>query len=89
MENVKISLNSIDKVKKFVNEITKFNCDFDLISGRYVVNAKSIMGIFSLDLSKDVDLTIHAEDPALQEILTVISKYASEEASSLKNPEEL
>ena len=48
-----------------------------------------IMGIFSLDLSKDVDLTIHAEDPALQEILTVISKYASEEASSLKNPEEL
>ena len=75
METVKISLNSMDKVKNFVNEITKFNCDFDLVSGKYIVNAKSIMGILSLDLSKDIDLTIHAEDSLLEEILTTISKY--------------
>ena len=49
MKTVKISLNSIDKVKAFVNEISKFDCDFDLVSGRYVIDAKSIMGIFSLD----------------------------------------
>ena len=62
MKTVKISLNSIDKVKSFVNTISQFDSDFDLISGRYVIDAKSIMGIFSLDLSQDIDLTIHAED---------------------------
>lgn len=62
MTTVKISLNSIDKVKSFVNDVTKFDCDFDLISGRYVIDAKSIMGIFSLDLSKDIDLSIHSEN---------------------------
>ncbi|MBQ9504109.1 MAG: HPr family phosphocarrier protein [Lachnospiraceae bacterium] len=62
MKTVKISLNSIDKVKSFVNEITKYDYDFDLVSGRYVIDAKSIMGIFSLDLSKPIDLNIHAED---------------------------
>lgn len=41
MKTVHISLNSIDKVKAFVNEITKFDNDFDLVSGRYVIDAKS------------------------------------------------
>ena len=62
MKTVQISLNSIDKVKSFVNAITQFEFDFDLISGRYVIDAKSIMGIFSLDLSKPIDLAIHAEN---------------------------
>ena len=62
MKTVKISLNSIDKVKAFVNDVTKFNTDFDLVSGRYVIDAKSIMGIFSLDLSKPIDLNIHSEN---------------------------
>lgn len=78
MKTLKISLNSIDKVKAFVNEISKFECDFDLVSGRYVIDAKSIMGIFSLDLSKSIDLNIHAEGAELEEVLTVISKYATE-----------
>ena len=46
MKTVQISLNSIDKVKSFVNDITKFDYDFDLVSGRYVIDAKSIMGSF-------------------------------------------
>ncbi|MBQ7372010.1 MAG: HPr family phosphocarrier protein [Blautia sp.] len=75
MKTIKISLNSIDKVKAFVNEISKFNCDVDLVSGRYVIDAKSIMGIFSLDLSKPIDLNIHAEGDTLQEVLSVITKY--------------
>ncbi|MFP3153006.1 HPr family phosphocarrier protein [Lachnospiraceae bacterium ZAX-1] len=74
MKTVQISLNSIDKVKSFVNSITKFEFDFDLISGRYVIDAKSIMGIFSLDLSKPIDLAIHAE-ASLDEILEVLSPY--------------
>ncbi len=60
----KISLNSIDKVKAFVNEVTKFDSDFDLVSGRYVIDAKSIMGIFSLDLSKPIELNIHNDAQA-------------------------
>ena len=74
MKTVKISLNSIDKVKSFVNDLTKFDTDFDLVSGRYVIDAKSIMGIFSLDLSKPIDLNIHAEDNA-DEVLEVLKPY--------------
>lgn len=74
MKTVKISLNSIDKVKAFVNDITKFDYDFDLVSGRYVIDAKSIMGIFSLDLSKPIDLNIHAEEN-VDAVLDVIKAY--------------
>ena len=77
MKTLKISLNSIDKVKAFVNEISKFDCDFDLVSGRYVIDAKSIMGIFSLDLSKPIDLNIHSETQ-VDEILTVLAPYIVE-----------
>ena len=74
MKTVQISLNSIDKVKSFVNDITKFNNDFDLVSGRNVIDAKSIMGIFSLDLSKPINLNIHAEEN-IDEIMTVLAPY--------------
>ena len=59
MKTVNISLNSIDKVKSFVNTIAKQSGDFDLSSDRYVVDAKSIMGIFSLDLGKPLRLDVH------------------------------
>lgn len=74
MKTLQISLNSIDKVKSFVNDITKFDCDFDLVSGRYVIDAKSIMGIFSLDLSKPITLNVHADDD-ITEIIEVLTKY--------------
>ena len=74
MKTVQISLNSIDKVKSFVNDITKFDYDFDLVSGRYVIDAKSIMGIFSLDLSKPIDMNIHTQDRT-EEGLDVIKPY--------------
>ena len=78
MKTIKIRLNSIDKVKTFVNDIVRFDCDFDLISGRYVIDAKSIMGIFSLDLSKPIDLTIHANDN-MNEILHALEPYTIED----------
>ena len=68
MKTVQISLNS------FVNEITKYDNDFDLVSGRYVIDAKSIMGIFSLDLSKPIDLNIHA-DGDVDAILAALDPY--------------
>ena len=78
MKTVKISLNSIDKVKAFVNEISKFDCDFDLVSGRYVIDAKSIIGIFSLDLSKPTDFNIHADGAALDTVMAIVGKYVTE-----------
>ena len=74
MKTVQISLNSIDKVKSFVNDITKFDYDFDLVSGRYVIDAKSIMGIFSLDLSKPIDLNIHAES-GVDDVMEILKPY--------------
>ena len=74
MKTLQISLNSIDKVKSFVNDVTKFDCDFDLVSGRYVIDAKSIMGIFSLDLSKPITLNVHVEENA-EEIMAVLENY--------------
>ena len=74
MKTIQISLNSIGKVKSFVNTISQFEYDFDLISGRYVIDAKSIMGIFSLDLSKPIDLNIHADDN-VEEIMEMLKPY--------------
>ncbi len=74
MKTVKISLNSIDKVKSFVNTVALMDCDLDLVSGRYVIDAKSIMGIFSLDLSQPIDLNIHS-DGGEDEILEKLKDY--------------
>ena len=78
MKTLKISLNSIDKVKTFVSEINQFPSEFDLVSGRYVIDAKSIMGIFSLDISKSIDLNIHAEGDELDEIVEKLAAYIVE-----------
>lgn len=77
MKTVKISLDTIEKVKHFVAEINKFNSEFDLVSGRYTIDAKSIMGIFSLDISKPIDLNIH-DEKAASEILEKLAPYIIE-----------
>ena len=74
MRTVHISLNSIDKVKTFVNVINRFDAEFDLVSGRYVIDAKSIMGIFSLDLSKNLTLNIQKDDN-LDAVLAAIDEF--------------
>ena len=65
MTELKIKLATIDDVKNFVNIATRFNCEIDVVSGRYVVDAKSIMGLFSLDLSRPLLLKIDSSDEAL------------------------
>ena len=59
-----VVLSSINDVKNFVNIVSKYDYEIDLASGRYVVDAKSIMGIFSLDLSKPITVEIHSENCA-------------------------
>ena len=70
MTTAKIAINTINDVKNFVNIVTKYDYDVDIISGRYAIDAKSIMGIFSLDLSKELTLNIHSDSCAdfLEEI---------------------
>ena len=74
MKSVQISLNSIEKVKSFANVIAMFDYDFDLVSGRYVIDAKSIMGIFSLDLSKPITLNIHTTTD-IDNVLEALKPY--------------
>lgn len=64
MTTYNIMLSSINDVKNFVNLVNKYEFDIDLISDRYVVDAKSIMGIFSLDLTKKIAVEAHTEDPS-------------------------
>ncbi len=62
MKTFNLLLNSINDVKEFVNTVSKYDFDVDLTSGRYVVDAKSIMGIFSLDLGKPIKVEVHTDD---------------------------
>ncbi|WHH60382.1 HPr family phosphocarrier protein [Petroclostridium sp. X23] len=62
MKAFNIMLHSINDVKNFVNVVNRYDFDVDLTSGRYVVDAKSIMGIFSLDLSKPIKVEVHDDD---------------------------
>ena len=62
MKSLMIKLDTISDVKNFVNIVSKCDFDVDLISGRYAVDAKSIMGIFSLDLLKPIKLIPHSDN---------------------------
>ena len=78
MNEFNIKLDSVEKVKEFVKITNKIPSDMDLIVGRYIIDAKSIMGIFSLDLSKPIDLNIHADGAALDTVMAIVSKYVTE-----------
>jgi phosphotransferase system HPr-like phosphotransfer protein len=65
MITLKVNLNSIDKVKSFVNTATQHAEDMDLISGRYIIDAKSIMGVFAMDLSKPIEFRIHSNNQSI------------------------
>ena len=75
MKTVRISLNTVDLVKDFVSEVTRFDAGFDLVSGRYVIDGKSLMAIFSLNLSKPIDLNIHCDDEQIDEILEALNPF--------------
>lgn len=62
MKTIEIRLTTLEDVRNFVNIVTRYDIDIDLSSGRYVVDAKSIMGIFSLDLLSPIKLTAHSDN---------------------------
>ena len=75
MKNYTLKLDSIEKVKGFVSVINSIDGYFDLVSGRYVVDAKSIMGIFSMDLSRTVEFRILESNEKISEIEKAITPY--------------
>ena len=62
MTEFNVKLTTINDVKIFVNTVMRFDYDIDLVSGRYAIDAKSIMGIFSVDLDKELKLIAHTDD---------------------------
>lgn len=71
-----IKLDSIDKVKAFVHTVKDFDLSIDMTSGRYVIDAKSIMGIFSLDLSKPVVVVTYEDSEESEAMFDSIAKFA-------------
>ena len=78
MEEFMIKLNSIDEVKEFVALTNKCAFDVDLMSVRYAIDAKSIMGIFSLDLSKPLKMIVHAEGDAAADFVEEAAKFIAD-----------
>lgn len=75
MRKFKVLLNGIDKVKNFCNLTIKQDYELSLQSGRYIIDAKSILGIFSLDLTKPVDLVIETEGIDLEMVKRIFEDY--------------
>ncbi|MDR1643624.1 MAG: HPr family phosphocarrier protein [Clostridiales bacterium] len=73
-KQVEIKLGAIDDVKDFVNIVSKYDFDVDLSSDRHSIDAKSILGIFSLDLSKPVKVDIQSDD--CLDFLAEINRFA-------------
>mgnify|MGYP002515112711 CR=1 FL=1 len=78
MKTTKIRLTSIEAVRDFVEVVRQFDGDIDLSSGRYVVDAKSIMGIFSLDLMNPITLTAHSTDENCEKLMESVKAYIAE-----------
>lgn len=70
-----LNLNEVVKIQKLVSSASIQNYDIDVISGRYIIDAKSIMGIFSLDLSKPIDILIHVDEAEAKDFLDVIKDF--------------
>ncbi len=76
MKTLKIKLSTIEQVKKFVNIMCGFDGEVDLKSGRYTIDGKSIMGIFSLDLLNPIEMIIHSDD--CDELVSLVSEFVVE-----------
>lgn len=78
MKTVKVQLDSIDKIKVFNRTVCKFDCDFDLEQGRYYIDAKSMLGIMSLDLSSELELHFSTTEDEEATILEAIKDFVVE-----------
>ena len=78
MKEFMIMLTSINDVKVFVNTASMQMCDIDVVSGRYTIDAKSIMGLFSLDLAKPIRVEVHGTDQDAMKFLEAVKPFIVE-----------
>ncbi len=74
MKTINIKLSMTEDIKNFVRITSKYDYDIDLRSGRYVIDAKSILGIFSLDLSQPIAMDIYSD--ACDDLLEDMAQFA-------------
>ena len=74
MNEMKITLTNVQDIREFVNCVILTDYEVDLVQGRYTIDAKSIMGIFSLDLLSPIKLVAHSSDPSV--LFEKIAKFA-------------
>ena len=72
MKRYCVKLMTMEQVQKFIDAIRKMPYDVDARHGHYIVDAKSILGILSLSLGREIDLEVHTEDPLAYELLDTI-----------------
>lgn len=75
---MKIKMDSVEHVKEFVKTVVKYQNDFDLVNGRYVIDAKSILGIMTMDLKQPIELVIHGNENSQQEIIQELERFRYE-----------
>ena len=76
MKSVTLKLSQAEEIKEFVNMVNRYSYEMDLRAGRHVVDAKSILGIFSLDLSRPITLEIYSDD--CEQLLADIQPFMEE-----------
>ena len=76
MNNYNVKFSTMDQVQKFIDDVRKIPYDIDACHGNYIVDAKSILGILSLSLGREIELIIHSNNPSSLEMLQKIcEKY--------------
>lgn len=75
MITVSIMIDSVEKVQRFISAISRYSCSFDIESGHSCVDAKSLVGIFSLDISQPLHLTIHDDGSQMEDVLRDIKEF--------------
>lgn len=76
MVKVIVNLNEMDKLKNFIEKVSMFEGDIDAVRGRYVIDAKSVIGLFSVDLSKPLEVIFHSEnEEEINKFLEVMKNF--------------
>jgi phosphotransferase system HPr-like phosphotransfer protein len=83
MKTIKVLLDSYTKIQDFTRIVNEYPNDFDLVQGRYVVNAKSTMGILSLSIAQPISLNIRDAGSQIKDILEQLEPYTVTEEESL------
>jgi len=82
MNTFEVTLSSISDVRQFVNAASMQPFDIDVISGRYIIDAKSIMGIFSIDLTKPIRVEIHGTEEDAAQFRAAVAQFVAGEANA-------